>query len=259
LLTEVPLDVASRAVVSIDPYIESRLPVWAQRNALAPDAPLVDGARLDAEVTAWWGAVSSEAARPRFSPASITGEANEELGRWRTGRFGDRFGTTVHLAIATVIRGPAIAPAEAVARAVRRTRLNEYRDYAIADVGRAIDAVRAAGLGGEVGVTCEVEYPIAAAQSGGTLLSGYIDFVRFTEAEIHILDFKTDVPPVGQVELVYPAYVAQVRLYARLLRAAGIVAGRALRCGLLFTGDGDIRWVEAGSGSAIEGAEVHAH
>ena len=246
LLTEVSVDLASRTVVHVDSYVESRLPTWAQRDVAPPEEPPVDGARLDAETTGWWNAVSSDAARPRCLPAGIAGDADDHPRKWGGGRFGDRFGTTVHLAIAMVLRDPAIVPGDAVARAARRTRLTEHLDQAVADVGRAIDAISAAGLAEGAGVTLEVEYPIAAAQPGGVLLSGYIDFVRVTEGQIDVLDFKTDLPPDGQVEEAYPAYVSQVRTYARLLDDAGIAAGRALRCGLLFTGDGGIRWVSAG-------------
>jgi hypothetical protein len=36
---------------------------------------------------------------------------------------------------------------------------------------------------------------------------------------------------------------AQVRAYAELLKTAGLGRDRAVRCGLLFTADGAMRWV----------------
>jgi hypothetical protein len=41
----------------------------------------------------------------------------------------------------------------------------------------------------------------------------------------------------------YPAYAAQVRLYAALLERAGVAGNARVRRGLLFTADGLIRWV----------------
>jgi hypothetical protein len=42
-----------------------------------------------------------------------------------------------------------------------------------------------------------------------------------------------------------PEYTAQVRAYGRLLEETSVVAQRHLRCGLLFTVDGGIRWADA--------------
>ncbi len=90
----------------------------------------------------------------------------------------------------------------------------------------------------------QLEYPLAGPGDEGTLLAGYVDLVAVTGDRVDILDFKTDVPPAGPVEAACPEYARQVRLYARLLADAGLPAGRRLRCGLLFTADGVIRWVE---------------
>jgi ATP-dependent exoDNAse (exonuclease V) beta subunit len=87
----------------------------------------------------------------------------------------------------------------------------------------------------------QLEYPVAGLQSGGVLLSGYIDLVAVTADRLDVIDFKTDAPPGAVAE--YPAYAEQVRTYAALLEAAGVARGRAVRCGLLFTADGRIRWV----------------
>ncbi len=112
-----------------------------------------------------------------------------------------------------------MSPAHAVAVAARRTGLDEHLDGATADVVRGLEAIRLAGLAAESGAALEVEYPIAAPQAGGTLLSGYVDFVRLTAGQMDILDFKTDVPPVGPAEETYPAYAIQVQEYrARVAR-----------------------------------------
>ena len=66
---------------------------------------------------------------------------------------------------------------------------------------------------------------------------------EITPGGFHVIDLKTDQPPAGAVADAYPAYARQVRAYGRPLEASGVTAGRQLRCGLLFTADGVIRWV----------------
>lgn len=104
--------------------------------------------------------------------------------------------------------------------------------------------MKAESLARLIGPDLQIEYPIASPWEGGQLLSGYIDLVGATDGRIDVIDFKTDWPPTESVEESYPGYVAQVRAYGRLLDAAGGVGRRQLRCGLLFTADGSIRWVE---------------
>ena len=75
-------------------------------------------------------------------------------------------------------------------------------------------------------------------------MSGYIDLVAAGDGAVDVIDFKTDAPPRGRVEQAYPKYAAQ---RARLRPAAR--RGRrpdrpCFRCGLLFTADGIIRWLE---------------
>ena len=93
------------------------------------------------------------------------------------------------------------------------------------------------------GVDLQLEYPVAGPWSDGQLASGYIDLVVVEDGRVDIIDFKTDTPPPGPVEQTYPKYVAQVRIYGKLLETAGIVKDRRLHCGLLFTADGSIRWI----------------
>ncbi len=93
------------------------------------------------------------------------------------------------------------------------------------------------------GPDLQVEYPVAAPWDGGTLLAGYIDLVGVAPDRLDVLDFKTDAPPASAVEDTYPEYASQVQLYGRLLEAVGVIGHRRLRCGLLFTADGEIRWV----------------
>ena len=87
---------------------------------------------------------------------------------------------------------------------------------------------------------------MAAAWENGRLLSGYIDLVGPTDQHLYVIDLKTDTPPQGMaVDQAYPEYAAQARAYGRLLATTGILGHRELRCGLLFTADGGIRWIDA--------------
>jgi ATP-dependent helicase/nuclease subunit A len=160
----------------------------------------------------------------------------------REGRFGPLFGSAVHQAIGLLLRDPALGPAEAVRRAATLVELTEHLDEAVADVGRAWQALHAEGLARRPGADLQLEYPGAAPGPDGTLLMGYVDLVAATADRLDVLDFKTDAPPAGPVQTAYPEYVAQVSLYGRLL--PGISGTRPLRLGLLFTADGGIRWVE---------------
>jgi ATP-dependent helicase/nuclease subunit A len=193
-----------------------------------------------------------ESARPRFKPVAVSEaratlierEPVEEPARrkLREGRFGHLFGSAVHQAIGLLLRDPTLGPAEAVRRAATLVGLTEHLDDAVADVGRAWEALKAEGLARRPGPDLQLEYPVAAHGPGGALLMGYIDLVAVTTARRDVLDFKTDTPPAGPVQTAYPEYVAQIGLYGRLL--PDIVGVRRRRLGLLFTADGRVRWVQ---------------
>jgi ATP-dependent helicase/nuclease subunit A len=231
----------------LEPCGPGREPAWgadAPVPAAAPAAPEPDG------LARWLGA-AAEAARPRFRPVAVSAagagagaaddDAEEPVGPprpRRAGRFGPRFGETVHVAIGLAL-GSRLEPLEAVRRAAGRTGLEERLDEAAADVARALAALRAEGLGAP-GPALRLEYPVAGAAGDGRLLAGYADLVGVGGGGLVVLDFKTDAPPAGPVAESHPEYVAQVRAYAELLGAAGLGPARA---GLLFTADGLIRWL----------------
>ena len=108
----------------------------------------------------------------------------------------------------------------------------------------ALDSLQAAGLARSPAADLQLEYPVAGPWTDGQLASGYIDLVAVEDGRVDIIDFKTDTPPTGPVQQMYPKYAAQVRIYGKLLETAGILKDRHLRCGLLFTADGSIRWID---------------
>jgi ATP-dependent helicase/nuclease subunit A len=237
--------------------------------------------RLAAEVERAWSRAAAEAGRPRFVPRGVAAEAHRAVdegvtaeegeeaaegkagGRWkpREGRFGRLFGDAVHAAIGHALRDPDLGPAGAVARAAAATGLSGHHAEAAGDVERALAALEREGLRRPPGGDLRLEYPVDAAREG-TLLSGYVDLVGLRGAgsastgrvatgpagagdgaEVVVLDFKTDAPPRGEVAGVHPAYVEQVRTYGRMLVDSGLAREGSVRCGLLYTADGAIRWV----------------
>ncbi len=250
LLAGAPEELMTR----LAPFSLGEPPAWARElPAPAPRVPS-DGAGLAEEVGAAWRAAAATAAQPRFAPASVSGEAHrlaeleapDELAGTlradRRSRFGNVFGETVHRAIGIALAEPALPPAAAVERARRATGLDEHLAESTQDVGRALDALAAAGLRRAPGADLQLEYPLAIARDG-QLLGGYVDLLSAgADGTVTVIDFKTDAPPAGDVHATYPAYVAQVQGYGRILQALG-VAKAGVRGGLLFTAERFIRWV----------------
>jgi ATP-dependent helicase/nuclease subunit A len=241
-------------VRELEEYRPAVEPRWAREVGEPGAAARPDSTGVEREVAGRWAAACAEAARPRFRPASVSGEARaapradaeelEDAGarKPREGRFGSAFGHTVHRAIGLVLR-EGRTPRDAVLCAAGAVGLAEHVEEAAGDVGRAVEALRAEGVTGAVGPDLQIEYPVAASWNGGVLLGGYVDIVAVTGDRLDVIDFKSDAPPAGPVEATYPEYAAQVRLYGGLLEATGVAGGRRVRCGLLFTADGVVRWV----------------
>jgi ATP-dependent exoDNAse (exonuclease V) beta subunit len=236
----------------LEPFGPGVEPGWAQVPTPAP-RPRGDAARLFAATEAAWKAASAEAARPRHVPTSVTAEAHRaDAGRLddagprplREGRFGSLFGETVHRAIGLALR-LGLAPAAAVERAAVAAGLDAHRPEAAADVARALAALEAAGLRRRPGPELRLEYPLALAEEG-RLVSGWADLVGVRGGRLAVVDFKTDAPPRGELAESHPAYVVQVRTYARILEALGLAPPGTVEAGLLFTAEEAIRWVGRG-------------
>jgi ATP-dependent helicase/nuclease subunit A len=130
---------------------------WVLGPASARTPAAGDVERVVAEC---WDGAAREAARARFRPLSVSGEARGRVAREdgvpekpRVGRFGHVFGTTVHLAIGMVLRGMAIP--EAVRRAAGRGRLGRLvRLRAVSDQQMGLEGSvqdRALGLAALIG------------------------------------------------------------------------------------------------------------
>jgi ATP-dependent helicase/nuclease subunit A len=164
-----------------------------------------------------------------------------ERGKPREGRFGRVFGDTVHAAIGMALRQPGLAPSDAVARAARAMGLQANLSEAAGDVDRALATLERERLRRVPGPDLRLEYPVAAP-GNGTLLQGYVDLLAARDEGLVVIDFKTDATPTGDVAATYGPYLEQVRSYGRILVELGLAKAGAVRCGLLFTGDGGLRW-----------------
>jgi ATP-dependent helicase/nuclease subunit A len=245
--------VDSPALDVFDEWLPDEVPAWAKGVKEPPARKPKEAKALAVSVEKEWAAATTEAGKPRFEPRGISAEAHarveaqaeDEAGaRWkeRESRFGNVFGETVHLAIGVALREPGLLAADAVARVAKATGLAEHLPEAAEDVTRALAALDREGLRRVPGPDLRLEYPIATGEAGKLLL-GYLDLLAAKDDGVVVVDFKTDAPPKGTVADGYPAYVEQVREYGRILVKLGLAKAGAVRCGLLFTGDGGMRWV----------------
>jgi ATP-dependent helicase/nuclease subunit A len=238
---------ASQVSRRINPY-RGDGPAWWNTEAGVSIQPMVP---IREDLDDAWSRAARAALEPVLVPAGVStvthavhvDEADDPdpmPRKDRTGRYGAVFGSTVHRALELVLTKCAPDAAQAVQWAAREVGLEEHLPQAEADVTRTLAALESAGL---LRGQLELEYPIAGSLEPSTLLGGYIDLLVATEEELVVIDFKTDEPPAGDARKRYPGYVAQVGVYAKLLEMAGVAENRRLRQGLLFTGDGGLRWV----------------
>jgi ATP-dependent exoDNAse (exonuclease V) beta subunit len=250
---------------SVDPSLAERfeafrleqLPLWGRMASrtrprrIAGDRQLQE--RLDVVRQNFQRALQT-ASRPIATPTAVTleaasGAADEEMSvdserarKAEAGRLGTLFGASVHRALELILsNGTSLT--QAVALAAQEAGLTEHIATARADVQRALEALRALGVGDNTALTVSTEYPLAMPWAGGKLLSGFIDLLVFGADTVMVIDFKTDAPLGGALPVAYPRYAAQLQLYGSMLRATGILGARELRLGLLLTATGEIRWL----------------
>lgn len=253
LLEQVP----PAAVRYLETFRRNSPPAWARPAPGTTADEIAADAELEAELEQ--GRVARAAAIERSSsplavPAAATGEVRgavpeeeEEAGselahKARGGRLGPIFGTAVHLALDLYLSGNAVEVDAAVAAAAVAAGLRENQEEARGDVRRGLAALLELGITAKL-PSVRTEYPLAALREGCRLVSGYIDLLAIEPQRLTVIDFKTDPPPPGKIEWSYRVYAQQLRLYVDLLRAAGVVGDRAVRCGLLFTADGSVHWL----------------
>jgi ATP-dependent helicase/nuclease subunit A len=265
--------IAGRLLDGAPDQLIEKLPTWVDGQgapwAAGIEAPTPPGVqqidhKLEDGLATRWGEGVAISATPHLAPIAISRAAHAEADALaaavlagaddaaefeeevraprRVGRFGAVFGETVHQAIGTMLRGETVSTQAAVELAARATGLDHHLPEAAADVERAIEALRTLDVQAPIGQNIRVEYPLAGVGPGGSLLGGYADLVVARDGEIVVVDFKSDAPPTADVGVTHPEYVAQVRVYAQLIRIAQPRA--RMRGVLLFTADGLIRWVD---------------
>lgn len=94
------------------------------------------------------------------------------------------------------------------------------------------------------GVELFPELPVAGEGPNGELLNGVIDLLVRRGDDLALIDYKTDAPPAGRVDDLMPAYAAQLRAYAHLVRSLPTFHSLSLRLALLFTADGSIHDID---------------
>jgi ATP-dependent helicase/nuclease subunit A len=283
MLPRIMADLDESIVERMAPYRPGEPPAWAGAAEELQPAPVADekvGAHCEAARRAVADgvavasvpiavptAVTIEAKGPRKvedaapateSDASAGVEetdvepASERARKAEGSRYGSTFGSTVHRALQLVLGGAKGDVSEVVALAALEHGLTENVDEARRDVDRTLRVIQSLARGtlpstasGAPPPFAQVEYPICMAGQNGKLLLGSIDLVLVTNDKVVILDFKTDPPPPGGTSAsAYPAYRRQLELYAEALERGGLVGGRTMRLGLLFTGSGEVAWAE---------------
>lgn len=249
-------------VTERETYRDTLIPAWAVGIEAPPSVERHVDETFEESLRERWIAAARTALEPRLVPVAVTAaahgptswQADDEFAPRtspRTGRFGPRFGDIVHRAIGIALASGGLSGRVAVARAAGRAGVGAQPTEAADDVDRACAALRAEGLLRPPGPTLRLEYPIAGALDPAELIHGFIDLIAVDAESVVVLDFKTDAPPLGGVDR---RYARQIRAYAELVRAAGLVGDRRLRYGLLYTADGRIRWLDGGRD---RGSEAH--
>lgn len=166
----------------------------------------------------------------------ITDLSGEREIRQLASRFGPAFGATVHAALSVILRGSRAGIENVVRACAAAHGLADHLDDAIEDVQRALDCLKKMGILKEK-VYRYPDYPVALPDGQGRLITGYIDLVAYTPDCVWIIDFKTDPPPVGPLEVAYPAYKKQIELYKELMNKT-MNLKKPIRAGLLFSANG---------------------
>lgn len=83
------------------------------------------------------------------------------------------------------------------------------------------------------GAGSRAETPVVGIAGEKRVLSGQMDRLLVTDAEVLVVDYKTNRPPPKRAEDVHPMYLKQMAAYRAVV--ANIYPGRAVKCALLWT------------------------
>ena len=220
-----------RALARLDDPAAAEDARWWEVPRTIHDAPAPVELDLEAEHARFRAALASSASAV-WAPRAVTSVASGDARG--APRLGARFGIVVHAALDAFARGTEQEQAISLACSAHGVDPG-LLDAVRADVGRAIGRLRTEGWL-DAGVRLAPEHPIAGEGPRGELLEGAIDLLVVREEEVVAVDYKTDTSSA----LVVPAHGAQLRLYAQLLRGAGVLGDRRLRLAILFTASGEL-------------------
>lgn len=214
-----------------------------QRLILGVAPPLLGAVAQPADVRApppaWATAPApADAMPPRAAaPSRIAALEPPPAPSPRDSQAPDRFrrGSLIH---ALLERLPDAPPDQRAGLAARRLAAEPDLDAAMReDIVREVLAVLDhPEFAAVFGPGSRAEAAIAGAGPGlpdGVVVNGAIDRLVITDAEILILDYKTNRPPPARAQDVDGAYIAQLAAYRAVL--AGLYPDRPVRCALLWT------------------------
>jgi ATP-dependent helicase/nuclease subunit A len=187
-------------------------------------------------------------AAPKLIRPSDALDAPEQtsLSPFRAEPWRFRRGNIVHALLA---RLPEVAPGARRARAVKfaiaQGLAREAAEALAEEVLRVLDDPAFAPAFSPSS-RAEVAFLAELPELGpGAQVNGRVDRLAVTDAEVLILDFKTNRPPPSREEDVSPVYLVQMALYRAA--AARIFPGRRIVCGLIWTdGPALMRLTDAG-------------
>jgi ATP-dependent exoDNAse (exonuclease V) beta subunit len=238
-------------------FSPNHVPDWARPDADGGPIRIIGDDELqekaDQAVTRLAAAIA-DASVPRSAPAAVTLEALHEaqeqedltiageLARKAAGaRHGLPFGRVVHRALELLLGRVYSSEREAVQVAARELGASNHLREAQEDVKRSVEALRRLEVI-RPEWTLRTEYPLCFFDASGKLVNGVIDLLAIGAERVLLLDFKTDHARPGDLQAAYPIYARQLELYERAIRQTGLLAGRDLQKGLLFSETGEVRW-----------------
>jgi ATP-dependent helicase/nuclease subunit A len=162
-------------VRELETYRAGEACAWAREagDPILPARPNADG--IDRETAARWVVAATEAARPRFRPAAVSGAASrprvDDIGdltepgdaAGRDGRFGPAFGTAVHQAVVRLLIDATLDPGIVARLVAERFGITDRLNDVTGDVTRALATLAAERIVRPIAADVQLEYPVAGA------------------------------------------------------------------------------------------------
>lgn len=204
---------------------------------LGLEAPATATAAEEPPAPAWLHAAAAYEPAPGrpLSPSALVAE--DDGGRAFSTSPGAEAGRARGVLLHRLLKAlPEVEPARRLEAAERIASRGAgvLGDEAAAELGKAALAiVEDPAFSAVFAPEARGEVPLVGRLADGRPVSGRIDRLAVTDAEVLVVDYKTDRRPLAPGEPVPPAYVAQLQAYAELL--AAIWPDRPVRAAILWT------------------------